>query len=216
MLQSRVQFGLVATVESTRVVLPLKAVQCNFSVAGGVAEVTITQLFFQQNQQPLDCVYQFPLPADAAVYACEALINDRLIRAQVEEREAARNLVKQKKAEGYRTALVEAERENLFTLSLGNLQPEDLIEVRLAYVQPLRRLAGSFALEIPFCPGMRYIPGHPLLRSNRGKGIADDTDQVPDASRISPVRMDQLHPDCAFVEVGGRIEAAFTEAASVT
>ncbi len=139
-----------------------------------------------------------------------------VICAKVEEKEAARKLVKQKKAQGHRTALVEAERENLFTLALGNLQPEDLIEVRLAYIQPMRRSAGSVSLTIPLCPGVRYIPGHPLLRSNRGKGVMDDTDQVPDASRISPVRMDQFHPDAAFVEIGGRIEAGLVDAASVT
>jgi Ca-activated chloride channel family protein len=216
MPESRIQFGLVATCISTRVVLPLKAVQCEFLVEGGLAQVTVTQVFLQENKAPMDCLYQFPLPADASVYACEAQINARVIRAKVEEREAARRLVKQKKAEGRRTALVESERENLFTLSLGNLQPDDLIEVRLAYLQPLRRSAGSLSVTVPFCPGIRYIPGHPLLRTNRGKGVVDDTDQVPDASRISPVRMDQLHPDAAFVDIGGRIEAGFADAASVT
>jgi len=216
MPESRIQFGLVATCKSKRVVLPLKAVQCEFLVEGGIAQVTVTQVFFQDNKLPMDCLYQFPLPADASVYACEALINDRVIRANVEEREAARKLVKQKKAEGHRTALVESERKNLFTLSLGNLQPDDLLQVRLAYIQPLRRSAGSFSLAVPFCPGVRYIPGHLLLRSNRGKGVVDDTDQVPDASRISPVRIDQFHPDAAFVEIGGRIEAGFADAASVT
>jgi Ca-activated chloride channel homolog len=196
--------------------LPLKAVQCEFLVEGGLAQVTVTQVFFQENKVPLDCLYQFPLPADASVYACEVMINDRVIRAKVEEREAARKLVKQKKAEGRRTALVESERENLFTLSLGNLQPEDLIEVQLAYIQPLRGSAGSLSMTVPFCPGLRYIPGHPPLRSNRGKGVVDDTDQVPDASRISPVRMDQFHPNAAFVDIGGRIEAGFADAASVT
>jgi Ca-activated chloride channel family protein len=44
---------------------------------------------------------------------------------------------------------------------------------------------------------VRYIPGAPLLRSNSGKGAVDDTDQVPEASRISPPRIDQLHPDAA-------------------
>jgi len=196
--------------------LPLKAVQCEFLVEGGLAQVTVTQVFFQENKVPLDCLYQFPFPADASVYACEVMINDRVIRAKVEEREAARKLVKQKKAEGRRTALVESERENLFTLSLGNLQPEDLIEVQLAYIQPLRWSVGSLSMTVPFCPGLRYIPGHPLLRSNRGKGVVDDTDQVPDASRISPVRMDQFHPDAAFVDIGGRIEPGFADAASVT
>src|SRR5205085_1331205 len=131
----------------------------------------------------------------ASVFSCEADINGRIIRAQVREREEARKMAAEKKAEGFRTALVESERDNLFTLSLGNVQPNDLIIIELKYVQTLRSVGEPRSIEIPFCPGVRYISGKPLLRSNRGKGVADDTDETPDASRITPVRIDAEHPD---------------------
>jgi Ca-activated chloride channel family protein len=122
-------FGLFAIIESKRVVLPLKGVECDFSVASGIAEVSMTQIFRQENAKPLDCEYLFPLPADASVYFCEADINGRKIRAQVRERQEARQLAAEKKAAGHRTALVESERDNLFTLSLGNVQPDDLVVI---------------------------------------------------------------------------------------
>jgi Ca-activated chloride channel homolog len=202
-------FGLVATEGLSRIVLPLKAIQCRFAVAGGQVGVTMTQVFRQENGRALDCVYHFPLPADAAVHACEAFINDRVIRARVQERGQARENAAHHKAQGRRVALVEAERDNLFTLSLANLQPGDLIEVEIRYVQPLGRLGQRCSLEIPLCPGVRYVPGRPLLRSNRGRGWADDTDEVPDASRISPPRIDDGHPDAAIADIRGTIEAAF-------
>ena len=208
-------FGLVALVENTRVILPLKAVECEFSVAAGLVEVRMTQVFRQENPKPLDCDYLFPLPADASVYACEADFNGRIIRAKVKERGEAVRLAQEKRAEGRRVALVEAERENLFTLTLNNLQPDDLVLVTLKYIQPLRHLADMPSVEIPFCPGIRYIPGKPLIRSNRGQGVMDDTDQVPDASRISPVRMEKEHPDAAFIELRGRLDAQYVEAASL-
>ena len=159
MPESRIQFGLVATCESTRVILPLKAVQCEFLVEGGLAQVTVTQVFFQENKVPLDCLYQFPFPADASVYACEVMINDRVIRAKVEEREAARKLVKQKKAEGRRTALVESERELLavcvdvaaggehpplyFALRVGSQEPgQRTVELHHSGNRGLRRVGG--------------------------------------------------------------------------
>ena len=208
-------FGLISLTESARVVLPLKGVECGFSVRAGLVEVLVTQIFRQENNQPLDCEYLFPLPADASVYSCEADINGRLIAAKVREREEAVKLAAEKKAEGRRVALVEAERENLFTLTLNNLQPDDLILVRLKYIQPLRSLADLLSVEIPFCPGIRYIPGNPLIRANRGKGVVDDTDEVPDASRISPVRIDADHPDAAYVEIRGTIDGGFVDATSV-
>src|SRR5882724_5327433 len=114
------QFGLFAIIESRRVVLPLKGVECDFAVRSGLAEVCMSQVFRQENPKPFDCEYLFPLPADASVFSCEADINGRVIRAQIKEREEARKIVAEKKAEGSRTALVESERDNLFTLGLGN------------------------------------------------------------------------------------------------
>jgi Ca-activated chloride channel family protein len=203
------RFGLFAVIESTRVILPLKGVECDFSVVSGIGEVSMTQIFRQDNAKPLDCEYLFPLPADASVYACEADINGRTIRAQVRERQEARQIAAERKAAGFRTALVEAERENLFTLSLGNVQPGDLVTIQLKYFQTLRHLAEMPSIEIPFCPGIRYIPGAPLLRSNKGKGVVDDTNEVPDASRITPVRIDGEHPDAAYIEVRGTLDGKF-------
>lgn len=208
-------FGLIAIVRNKRIALPLKLVECDFTVAAGLVEVRMTQVFRQENPKPLDCEYLFPLPANASVFSCEADINGRIIRATVKERGEAVKLAAEKKAEGRRVALVEAERENLFTLSLSNLQPQDLILVTLKYIQPLRHLADMPSVEIPFCPGVRYIPGNPLIRSNRGKGIEDDTDQVPDASRISPVRIDGEHPDAAFIDIHGLVDGRFIAPESI-
>jgi Ca-activated chloride channel family protein len=215
-LPRRDRFGLFAIVESRRVVLPLKGIECDFTIRAGVAEVCMTQIFRHENQAPYDCEYLFPLPADASVYFCEADINGRLIHAVVKEREEARKVVAEKKAQGFRTALVESERDNLFTLGLGNVQPDDLIIIRLKYVQTVRALDQTRLVAIPFCPGVRYIPGNPLLRTNKGKGVVDDTDEVPDASRVSPPRIDAEHPDAAYVAVRGRLDAEYVGLQTVT
>lgn len=198
-------FGLIAWLENTRVVLPLKGVDCRFSVCGGVASVQIDQIYHQENPKPLNCLYSFPLPAGAAVYKCEMHVNNRVIAAKVEEEQKARQIAQEKAAQGHRTALVEVERDNLFTLSLGNVQPQDLIIVRLAFFQALDLLGEERSVRIPFSPGVRYIPGRSLVRDNRGLGTVDDSDQVPDASRITPPRIDGLHPDAAGVFVEGTI-----------
>jgi Ca-activated chloride channel homolog len=202
----RTAFGLIAWLQKTKISLPLKGVECAFNVCGDVVSVEIDQIFHQNSRQPLDCLYTFPLPAGAAVYRCEMHLDGRVIRARVEERERAREIAQEKKAAGYRTALVEMERDNLFTLSLGNVQPGDMIVIRFAYFQTLSRLGDWTSFSIPFCPGIRYVPGVPLIRAPKGKGTVDDTDQVPDASRISPPRIDRLHPDAAYLSINGIVE----------
>ena len=213
-------FGLfpdeATTPELARTILPLKAVQSRFVIRGGLAEVEMIQVYRLEGLRPLNCEYLFPLPADAAVYRCTAFINDREIIAQVKEREAARELARVHQAAGRRTVLVEAERNNLFTLSLTNLQPGDFIELTLAYVQPVRGQGREFSFTLPFSPAQRYVPGRPLLRSNRGKGFQDDTDQVPDASRLSPPRIDSWHPDAAILDLQGVLEVTDAQNVRIT
>lgn len=204
-------FGLLAWLQQTRIALPLKLVECRFRVDGPLAYVEIDQVYRQSHSEPLDCRYTFPLPDAAAVHRCELHVNERVVRARVEEVEKAREEFAKAKADGRRAALVESDRPNLFTLQLGNLQPGDLAVVRLAYVQTLERLAGELRLRVPLTPGVRYIPGRPLLRSNRGPGTVDDTDQVPDASRLTPPRIDGEHPDAAILALQGEIVATGVE-----
>ena len=209
-------FGLIAWLEQTRVSLPLKGVECGFRITGDIASVELDQIYQQNADRPLDCTYTFPLPAGAAVHRCEVHINGRIIRAKVEEKEAAREIYRTQKAAGRRVALVETERENLFTLSLGNVQPGDLIVVCFAWFQVLDRAGEGLRLMVPTCPGVRYIPGKPLLRALSGRGTADDTDRVPDASRISPPRMDALHPDAAYFSITGRLSGSDVESGTAS
>jgi Ca-activated chloride channel family protein len=213
---STAAFGLVAWLEQTQIYLPLKAIECRVQVSGAAADVQIDQVFHQSARRPLDVTYSFPLPSKAAVYRCEMIINGRTIRAKVEEKEAARKIATQMKAEGRRTALVETERGNLFTLFLGNVQPADVIVIRFAYVEELDAWKDEMALQIPFTPGVRYIPGEPLVRSNSGKGAVDDTDQVADASRISPPRIDQMHPDAARLSLSGKLDGRDVDLCSIS
>ena len=208
--------GLEAWLEKSRIVLPLRGLSVRADITAGFADVEVDQLFEQNNDQPLDCRYLFPLPADAAAYRCEMRVNGRVIVAKTEKRSEAIKLFKQAKARGRRAALTESERDNLFTLQLGNLQPGDIVLMRFAYLQPVQRLRERRTLRIPVNPGVRYIAGEPLLRENSGPGPVDDTDLVPDASRITTPRIAADHPDAASLHASVRLHGAgdFTDSVS--
>ena len=129
-------FGLLGWLEKTRIQLPLKGVECRFQVAGDLVGVEVDQIFHQNNRQALDCLYTFPLPGDAAVYRCELHVNDRLILARVEELERAIQMAQEQKERGFRTALARLERDNLYTLELGNIAPGDVVVVRKYSANP--------------------------------------------------------------------------------
>lgn len=165
--------------------LPLEHTDVDIDVRGVVAATTITQRFKNPTDAPLEAVYVFPLPHDAAVYDMEARIGARVIRAQVKERGEARRTYEAARVEGRRAALVEQERPNVFTTSLANILPGERIDVRLRYVGPLPWEGGRVRLTFPMVVGPRYVPGTRSV-GHQGHGWSADTDAVPDASRITP------------------------------
>jgi Ca-activated chloride channel family protein len=172
--------------------VPLQSTEVEITVTGLVVEAVVEQSFENRSNEWLEGVYVFPLPQNAAVHGMKLVVGDRVIEGQVQEREAARKVYQQAKAEGKRTSLVEQERPNIFTTSVANIGPGESIAVRIAYQEILEYDSGRFSLRFPMVVGPRYIPGGPTESSVEGTGWAFDTDQVADASRITPP---VLHPD---------------------
>jgi Ca-activated chloride channel family protein len=154
-------------------------------VRGLVAAATVNQQYVNTTDEPLEAVYVFPLPHDAAVYDLEIRIGNRLIHSAIREREEAKRVYEAAKSAGQRAALVEEERPNIFTASVANLMPGDHADVRLRYVEPLAWDEGKVRLTFPMVVGPRYIPGHQAT-GHSGTGWALDTDSVSDASRVTP------------------------------
>jgi hypothetical protein len=155
-------------------------------VTGFVQAVTVTQVFENPFRAPVEAVYVFPLPEDAAVHALTLVAGERTLRGVIQKREAARQQYERAKAEGRRAALLDQERPNLFTQSLANLLPGERVEVTLSYVAPLRFDDGVYTLNFPMTVGSRYVPGTALPGESQGTGVVPDTATVPDASRITP------------------------------
>src|SRR5262249_8134242 len=162
---------------------------------------------------PIEAVYVFPLPHDAAVYDLEIRIGNRVIRSVIKEREEAKRTYEAAKSEGKRAALVEEERPNIFTASVANIMPGDHIDVRLRYVEPLRWNEGRTRLVFPMVVGPRYIPGT-LAIDHQGTGWASDTNSVPDASRITPLVRNPESRSGHDISLGVDLDPGF-EAASI-
>src|SRR6202023_3285687 len=159
--------------------------EVTLDVRGLAAAATVTQQYVNDGPEPIEAVYVFPLPHDAAVYDLEIRIGNRVIKSLIREREEAKRVYEAAKSEGKRAALMEEERPNIFTASVANLMPGDHIDVRLRYVEPLRWEDGRVRLVFPMVVGPRYIPGTQAV-GHDGTGWAFDTEAVSDASRVTP------------------------------
>ena len=184
-------FGLQYWGENGLELLPLKQVSCSFTVTGALADIEMRQHFLNDLETPIDCTYTFPLPADAATYDCEIVINDRKLAIRSMENEAALGLVEDAADSGHRTLSINCERDNLFSLSLRNIQPEDHLIVVLCYFHPVDGFGRERSLRIPFTPGVRFVPV-PLLEN---------------AAQLSPPRIDRSVVGAAQLKLEGKLDA---------
>jgi len=164
--------------------IPLKFTDVKMNVTAFIADVTVEQTFFNNDQDRIEAVYVFPLPGDAAVNDMEVHIGNRTIRSLVKKREEAAQMYNEAVSEGQHAALLEQERPNVFTASVGNIAPQEEVVVKIRYLQKLAYDDGGFKVQFPMVVAPRYMPGEPIGRE--GTGWSPDTTQVPDASRISP------------------------------
>ncbi len=181
---------LEVTQKAKKVLLPLAKVDISSRVADRVAEVTVKQTFRNPHTEPLEAVYIFPLAGGCAISAFEMKVGDRTIKGIVKERGEARQQYEQAIQQGKRAALLEQERDDLFTVQVGNLPPGEEVTVVITYSEKLPFFEdGSTELRLPLVVGLRYIPGHAIDHHQVGHGTVPDTDIVPDASRITPPRL---------------------------
>jgi Ca-activated chloride channel homolog len=111
-------------------------------------------------------------------------VGGREIHAVIKEREEARKIYEQARNTGHTAALLDQERPNIFTQSVTNIPPGGKVTIKLSVLELLKYEAGVYHFSFPLVVGPRYIPGASTAPPSRG--TMPDTDQVPDASHISP------------------------------
>ena len=170
---------------------PLLNTTVTMTISGPIARTTVSQQFSNPSDEWAEGVYVFPLPDQAAVDHLRMRIGERIIEGHIQERAQAKQTYAKAKAQGQRASLVEQERPNIFTTSVANIAPHAPITIDIEYQEMVRYDQGRFSLRFPMVVGPRYIPGQPHdsqepPSSPTGLGWAPNTDQVPDAARITP------------------------------
>jgi Ca-activated chloride channel family protein len=192
---------------------PLMSQQVSMEISGITARVKVEQHFVNSDESWIEAVYVFPLPDESSVDHLRLRVGERLLEGQIMEKEDARKTHEKAKEEGRKSSLLVQNRANIFTAKVANIGPGEEVIVEIEYQQTVRFADGVFSLRFPMVVGPRYIPGRLLEdqedhvdqedQEERGEtppsmksvgqpvrinstGWAADTDQVPDASEITP------------------------------
>ncbi|MCS7478556.1 VIT domain-containing protein [Umezawaea endophytica] len=207
--------GGVGALRTERGNLPLERIDVRAAVTGLVGRVVLTTDFVNPHDTALEATYVFPLPDRAAVTGMTMTADGRTVEAELQERGAARQQYDEAIAAGKRASIAEEERPDVFTMRVGNILPGERVSVALTLVGPLVFEDGAATFRFPLVVAPRYVPGTPLSGESVGDGHAQDTDQVPDASRITPPVLLAGFPNPVRLSIGVEVDPAGLELGEV-
>ena len=174
------QFGLLVAGKLTQV--PLKDVSVTARASGYLLGLDSTLKYSNESADPLEVVFRFPIEESFAVVGLEAVIAGRRIKAEIREKEEARQMYDDALASGFTAALAEEKSGDIFSISLGNLPPKSDAELHLKLAGELPIDAeGGVRFTLPSVLKPRYTPigsTDPLAKVGGGA----DASQVQQAS----------------------------------
>ncbi len=172
--------------------IPLTGVKVRGAITGRMARVTLTQHFENREDTAIEAVYKFPLPESSSVCGFTVATGDSVLRGRVEEREKAFAEYDDALAQGHGAFLLDEERPNIFTLSVGNVKPRHAVDIEVTYVTTLETDGAEVRFRLPTTISPRYTPAD-----------MPDRDGIPEGTLINPkLRLDvpyglSLHLDIA-------------------
>uniref|UniRef100_A0A9J7XIT1 von Willebrand factor A domain-containing protein 5A-like n=1 Tax=Cyprinus carpio carpio TaxID=630221 RepID=A0A9J7XIT1_CYPCA len=141
--------------------VPLKSISVQVLVQDHVATVSSTLQYVNEEERPLEALFVFPLPADAAVCHFSAKIGEQEIVAEVQDRETARDRYDDAVSSGQQAFLLEesSESPDVFRLSVGCLSAGQNAAVTIIYVTELAvQDDHSLRFCLPAVLNPRYTP----------------------------------------------------------
>ncbi|XP_053279114.1 von Willebrand factor A domain-containing protein 5A isoform X3 [Pleuronectes platessa] len=141
--------------------VPLKSIEVELEVRDHVATVVSTLNYENKEDKPLEAIFVFPLPGDAAVCHFSAQIGQTQIVAEVKEKQKAREEYDDSLSSGQQAFLLEESEQSpdIFTLSVGSLPPGESASIRLEYVTELAVQADDgLRFCLPAVLNPRYEP----------------------------------------------------------
>lgn len=180
--------------------VPLQKIVYSGQVSGAFARIVCTQHYLHQGKGPVEAVYVFPLPEESSVIGCTIAVGQKRIEAELKERQQARQEYDAAVAAGHHASLLEQKRPNVFRLNVGGIEPGEEVVVTTTYLQRVPWQNDGGRLTIPLVVAPRFIPGNPT-ETKTGNGWSDNTDEVPDASEITPVVNKEGVPYTAAIKI---------------
>lgn len=156
-------------------IIPLIGVNVSAVIIGRGARVKVIQDFKNIDSSPIEAIYKFPLPDGSTICSFKANIEGKVVTGFIEERDKAFETYDDALIEGNGAYLLDQERPNIFTISLGNLNPGSSATIDFEYITLLETNDKEVRFFLPTTISPRYIPDN-----------ISDGDGIPVGEKINP------------------------------
>ncbi len=130
--------------------------QLTLSTHGPLALSHITQYFKHTGDDPIELIYQFPLPADAVLQDIVVIINDERLTGTVMAKHSAVESYEEGLENGKRSLLIEEIEEGFYQLSIGNVVQGDDISLEMTVASLLQYQDERWHYRLPTVLGIKY------------------------------------------------------------
>ena len=145
--------------------LPLKQVDVDITVINLIAQFTVHQRYFNDEDEALEASYTFPTPANATVYDFNAQIGDKLIKAILKDKDVAHEEYNKAISQGNGAYMMDKVEGDVFNCCIGNVPPKTEIKISIKYAVELKTEIDSTRIRVNF----------PLTIMPRYEGTTDNT-----------------------------------------
>ncbi len=151
--------------------IPLEGVLIEAEIKDFAVKQTLTQRYRNTETHPVEAIYVFPLDEGSAVCGFEAVVGGVHITGEVQEKEAAFEAYDRAISEGHGAYLLDQEKPDVFTASVGNLPPGAEVLIRIMTVAELSLEGEDIRFTVPTVVAPRYAPSED--RKGVGKTVAE-------------------------------------------
>jgi Ca-activated chloride channel family protein len=172
-----------------------------------LCEVTIKQVYSNLEKVNIEAVYTFPLPLGAVLLDMTIKTKTKELRGVVIEKAEAEDRYEDAITDGDTAIMLEQVDPGLYTMNVGNLQPEDTIEISVTYAELFKWRDNSLRFFLPTTIAPRYgdpesvgiqphqSPEYDLMADNPFSMRLTILGELADASFQSPSHRIQIAKD---------------------
>jgi len=134
----------------------LGSVNVEAKIENLLCEVTIKQVYSNLEKINIEAVYTFPLPLSAVLLDMTIKTETKKLKGVVIEKSEAEDRYEEAVTDGDTAIMLEQVEPGLYTMNVGNLQPEDTIEISITYAELFKWRNNSLRFFLPTTIAPRY------------------------------------------------------------